>query len=136
MHVKRRLLLPLVSSVLLAFLLPAHGQTSATGARITHATSCMLKVLESVPGVSDAKLGEATQTGVARPYVQYHAAERYPGGQLVRFTLWQHNKGSLWFVAGMSGQVGPSGTIDIHVTDDVTHQWSIKCGVSANVLFN
>ena len=136
MHVKHRLLLPLVASVLSGFLLPVHGQTSAASARVRHATECMLKALESVPGVSDAKVGEATQTGVARPYVQYRAAERYPGGQLVRFTLWQPCKNSLCFMAGMSGQVGPSGSIDIHITDDVTHQWEVKCGVSANVLFN
>jgi hypothetical protein len=93
----------------------------------------MLKALESVPGVSDAKLGEATQ----RPYVQYRAAERYPGGQLVRFTLWQQSKTSLSFMAGMSGQVQNGSKLpDTHVTDAVINKWESRCGVSANVLFN
>jgi len=136
MHVKCKLLLPLVAAAFSSFLLPAHGQTSVASTRIRHATACMLKVLGSAPGVSDAKVGEDTKTGTARPYVQYHATERYPGGHLVRFMLFQQNKSSLWFMAGMSGQVRPSGSIDTHVTDYVTHQWELNCGVSANVLFN
>ena len=95
----------------------------------------MLSVLKVVPGVSDPTSGEATRAGVTRPFIQYHAAERYPGGHFVRFNLQQASGSLIWFVAPLSGMVGIGGSIDLHVTDSVIQKWKTKCGVDANVLF-
>jgi len=93
-------------------------------------TACMLKVLKTVPGVSDAHLGISVDGGSEYPFLEYRATEQTHWLEPTRFTLQKGNSGQIWFQAMLPG----IGRLDTHVTDDVVKKWREQCGVVAVVL--
>ena len=90
----------------------------------------MLKVLETVPGVSEPRLGKATNGDVAHPFLEYRAAEGSRWVQPTRFTFQESSEGHGYFMATLPG-IGP---IDTHVTDIIVKKWETTCGARALVL--
>lgn len=94
----------------------------------------MLSVLKTVPGVSDARLGETTDDGVALPYVEYRAAEKARWAAPTRFTLFPASKNQIVFQEILPGLVTPGTMPDTHVTDVIVKEWKALCHVDADVI--
>jgi hypothetical protein len=109
---------------------PARAQTSDVPARLKQTTECMLKVLKTVPGVSEPRLGNATSSGWTHPFLEYRAAEDSHWEQPTRFDAQKSDDGRFWFMSMLPGM----GTIDTHVTDVVVLKWKAQCTVEAAVL--
>jgi hypothetical protein len=93
---------------------------------------CMYKGLQTVPGVSDPKLGYVTSDGWTHPYLEYQAAEASPSAQHPRFEAKNLDNGAgYWFQAALSGAGAP----DVHISEAVMQRWKTRCGVDANILF-
>jgi hypothetical protein len=116
--------------VLLTLSASAYGQTSDISTHLKQTTECMFKVLKAAPGISEARLGKSTSAGLARPFLEYRAAEASRWKQPTRFTLEQSRDGHSYFMAMLPG-IGP---IDTHVTNVVVQKWKVYCGVEATVL--
>jgi hypothetical protein len=114
----------------LAIAIPARAQTSGHALDLGQTTSCMLKVLNTVPGVSEARLGTSTNGGWIHPFLKYRAAEESHWVQPTRFDLQKSDKAKVWFMATLPGM----GTLDTHVTNVVVQEWKQQCGVVAVVL--
>jgi hypothetical protein len=101
----------------------------------------MLKVLKSVPGVTDARLGVVHSDGWTHSYLAYHANEGdkpgFPKNNGLFAMQFDAQKGEdgigrYWFLAYVSGF---GGAPDLHVTDIVMNEWKIQCDVDSNILF-
>jgi hypothetical protein len=116
---------------------PAPNQTSDVPHALKQSAECMLKVLKTVLGVSEPKLGYATSEGWNHPFLEYRAEERNSWGKPMRFEAQKKViPHQYWFLAITSGRVLPDiGHVDIHVTEAVMQQWKAQCNVDANVLF-
>jgi len=108
---------------------PARAETD-NDHDVGQTTACMLKVLMSVPGVSDAHLAISVDGGSEYPFLEYRATEQTQWLEPTRFTLQKGNSGQIWFQAMLPG----IGRLDTHVTDDVVKKWREQCGVVAVVL--
>jgi hypothetical protein len=122
----------------------ARSTAPADRANAKQAAECMLKVLKTVPGVSDPKQGVIVGIPgqvlpapgrVPRPYVEYRAAEDARWTTPTRFIFEYSNKSVIYFQAVLPGMVRVGTTPDTHVTDIVTKRWQARCGVQAAVLF-
>ncbi len=91
----------------------------------------MLKVLKTVPGVSEPRLGNASSAGSTRPFLEYRATEASRWKQPTRFALQRSPDGQVYFMAVLPGNVIPS---DTHVTNVVVQRWKAQCGADATVL--
>jgi hypothetical protein len=108
----------------------AGDQTSKVPLPLEQTAECMLKVLKTVPGVSEPRLGNATTGGWTHPFLEYRAAEESRWIQPTRFDVQKPDDGHILFMGTLPG-VGP---LDTHVTDVVVQQWKLQCGVAAIVI--
>jgi hypothetical protein len=90
----------------------------------------MLKILKTVPGVSEPRLDNATSGGWTHPFLEYRAAEESQWVQPTRFDAQKAADGSFSFVGILPG----TGRLDTHVTNIVVEQWKTQCGVEATVI--
>jgi hypothetical protein len=110
----------------------ARAQASDDALSLSKTTACMLKVLRTVPGVSEASLGTSTDGGWDHPFLEYRAAEGSHWVQPNRFNLQKDDKGHVWFMAMLPGV----GKIDTQVTDIVVKKWKMRCDVAAVVILD
>jgi hypothetical protein len=94
-------------------------------------TECMFKVLQTMPDVSEPKLGITTSEGWTHPFLEYRAAEALSGVTPIRFIAKKADRGGYWFLAVKSGLGAP----EFHVTDAVIRKWKAQCIADATVLF-
>jgi hypothetical protein len=109
---------------------PARAQANDVPLQLKQTTECMLKVLRTVPGVSEPRIGNSTSDGWTHPYLEYRAAEDSHWEQPTRFDVQKSHDGRFRFMAVLPGVGG----IDIHVTNNVVKEWKERCGVEAVVL--
>jgi len=122
-----------------------YGKTSAELTRVKQATACMLKVLKTVPGVSNPRQGITVGIPgqvlpapgrIPRPYVEYEAAEMAHWTAPTRFIFESASKNEIYFQTMLPGMVSsPTSMPDTHITDVVTKKWKAQCGVQAGILF-
>lgn len=117
--------------------LPAcvHGQVPTSIPRLAQAVECMLRVLKTVPGVSEPKLDTTQSSGVMVPIVEYRAAEKASWTQPTRFVFQPESNRTIWFQALLPGLISTGTDLDWHVTKVVVKKWKAQCGVEATVLF-
>ena|ERR1700723_393968 len=108
----------------------AGPETSEVPLQLKQTAECMLKVLKTVPGVSEPRLDNATSGGWTHPFLEYRAAEGSHWVQPTRFDAQKTTAGSFSFVGILPGM----GPIDTHVTNVVVEQWKARCGVEAMVI--
>ena len=114
----------------------AHAETTEIPPSLKRDAECMYKVLKTVPGVTEPKLGYETSDGWTHPFLEYRAAEANSWGGPMRFHAKKPDNGKFWFLAITPGRILPAvGHVDIHVTDAVVDKWKAQCRVDANVLF-
>ncbi len=94
----------------------------------------MYKVLKTVPGVSEPKVGYVTSDGWTHPFIQYRAAEQDSWLEPTRFDVKRSDHHKYHFLAILPGMVPPGGRLDLHVTEAVTQKWRSECSVDAEVL--
>ena len=136
-----RLLVVLCTSATSTFV---YGKTSAELTRVKQATACMLKVLKTVPGVSNPRQGitvgipgqvQPAPGRIPRPYVEYRAAEEARWTTPTRFIFESASRNEIYFQTMLPGMVStPSSMPDTHITDVVTKKWKEQCGVQADIL--
>ncbi len=100
--------------------------------------ACMLGVLKSTAGVTDAKLGISNAQGWDQPFLEFDAQEKARWGGYTRFYLQKSTDpvhGPFEFMAYLSGLSAPGEGIDIHVSDTVMQEWLAQCGTHANIAF-
>ena len=95
----------------------------------------MYKVLKTVPGVSEPKLGYVTSGGWTHPFLEYRAAESNSWVQPTRFEVRKGRDGKYYFLAYLPGQVPPDIVyLDNHVTDAVMQKWRTQCNVDVTAI--
>ena len=107
------------------------AQTSKVPVSLRKSAECMFKALQTVPGVSEPKLGYVTSDGWTHPYLEYRAAEHSPSVQHPRFEAIKSDDGTYWFLAVLSGWGAPSTA----VSGAVIEKWKTQCAVAANIMF-
>jgi hypothetical protein len=113
-----------------AIAFPAHAQTDGVPLPLKRTTDCMFAVLKTMPGVSEPRMGIATNNGWTHSFLEYRAAERSSEEQPIRFDAKKSDHDGYWFLAVRSGM----GEVDLHVTEVVIAKWKTQCGVDASVL--
>jgi hypothetical protein len=93
----------------------ALAQTSDVPPPLEQTAECMFKVLQTMPDVSEPKLGVNTSEGWTHPFLEYRAAEALSGVTPIRFNAKKTDRGGYWFLAVRSGLGAP----EFHVTDAV-----------------
>jgi hypothetical protein len=91
----------------------------------------MFKILQTMPEVSETKLGITTSDGWTYPFLEYRGAEALSGVTPIRFNAKKADRGGYWFLAVKSGFGAP----EFHVTDAVIKKWKAQCSADAVVLF-
>jgi hypothetical protein len=105
--------------------------------KLRQQAGCMLDVLKTVPGVSDARLGISQSEGWTHPFLEYRAEEKARWVQPTRFDVQKPkgaDNGHYTFIALLPGLVTEGEEVDAHVTREVVVRWREKCGVSAITL--
>jgi hypothetical protein len=108
----------------------AGDQTSEVPLPLEQTAECMLKVLKTVPGVSEPRLGNVTTGGWTHPFLEYRAAEESRWIQPTRFDVQKRDDGHILFMAMLPGM----SALDTHVTNVVVQEWKVQCGVAAIVI--
>lgn len=111
--------------LLLALSVSAYGATSNTSGQLTKATECMTKVLKSMAGVSDVKIGKKAVNGSTLPFIQYRSIEDNGSIWHLRFMSEQPSSGRIVFTTSISG-LGPP---KLPVTSAVVRKWKTQCDV-------
>lgn len=133
-YVKFGFLQFLTLSLITVLAQPAHGQTRQIPPHIKKTMGCMLRVLKTVPGVSNPRMHIVTTGDVTQSFIEYRATEATRWVQPTRFILHKTSDGGIWFLATLPGILPPGGSLDLHVTDAVMKKWKAQCGVDANVI--
>jgi hypothetical protein len=109
----------------------ARAQPSDVPQPLEQTAECMFRVLQTMPEVSEPKLGVTTSEGWAHPFLEYRAAEALSRTTPIRFSAKKADCGGYWFLAVKSGLGAP----ESHVTGAVLQKWKAQCSADANVLF-
>ncbi len=109
-------------------------ETPDVSAPLKQHAECMYKVLKTMPGVSEPKIGYVTREGWTHPFLEYRAEETNRWVQPTHFEARADNE-KYWFEALVPGIIDPRvGHIDIHVTDAVVERWKTQCRVEVIVI--
>lgn len=90
----------------------------------------MFEVLQTVPGVTEPRLGYVTADGGTLPFLEYRAAEKSSWVEPTRFDARKTDDGDYWFLAYLPG----IGEIDSHITETIMEKWKAQCDVDANAI--
>lgn len=100
---------------------------------VRRASHCMLDVLKTTPGVTEARLRVTGDGGWLHPYLEYRAPEEDGWQEPTHFEMQKSSRKdrSIFFIAMVPGISGTPDGPDQHVTNRVIRSWKDRCAVPA-----